>query len=154
MSSRWWTIGGTLLIGLFVAYLDRTNLSVAIPAVAKDMGFSGPRFPVISSWALTIFLIGYALANIFGGVATRRFDPKQVVIWCFVLWSLATIVVGLTSSLAVLLTCRLILGVAEGIYWPQQSRFAKAWFAPEELTKANAVSIMASSRRSRSGSSS
>lgn len=30
-----------------------------------------------------------------------------------------------------LLTCRLILGVAEGIYWPQQARFAKAWFASE-----------------------
>jgi MFS family permease len=139
MGSRWWSIGMSLLIGLFVAYLDRTNLSVAIPSVARDMGFSGPRFPVISSWVLTIFLIGYAFANFFGGIATRRFDPKPVVISCFAVWSLATIVVGLSSSLAILLICRLILGVAEGVYWPQQSRFAKAWFAPEELTKANAV---------------
>jgi MFS family permease len=139
MGSRWWSIGMSLLIGLFVAYLDRTNLSVAIPSVARDMGFSGPRFPVISSWALTIFLIGYAFANFFGGIATRRFDPKPVVIGCFAVWSLATIAVGLSSSLTILLICRLLLGVAEGVYWPQQSRFAKAWFAPEELTKANAV---------------
>jgi len=139
MSSCWWSIGGSLLVGLFIAYLDRTNLSVAIPSVARNLGFAGGRFPVVSSWALTIFLIGYAFANIFGGVATRRFDPKPVVICCFTLWSVATLAVGFTSSLAVLLICRLILGLAEGVYWPQQSRFAKAWFAPNELTKANAI---------------
>ena len=58
MDARWRSSGISLLIGLFVAYLDRTNLSVAIPSVARDTGFSGPRFLVISSWALTIFLIG------------------------------------------------------------------------------------------------
>ena len=34
-ASEWWSIGGTLLIGLFVAYLDRTNLSVAMPQLSK-----------------------------------------------------------------------------------------------------------------------
>jgi MFS family permease len=128
-----------LFVGLFVAYLDRTNLSVAIRAVSEDMGFAGDRFAVTSSWALTIFLIGYAFANILGGIVTRRMDPKTVVIGCFALWSAATVVVGFTSSVAVLLVCRVILGVAEGIYWPQQSRFARAWFAPHELTKANSI---------------
>ena len=46
-----------------VAYLDRTNLSVAIRAVSQDMGFAGDRFAVTSSWALTSFLIGYAIAK-------------------------------------------------------------------------------------------
>jgi MFS family permease len=127
------------MAGLFVAYLDRTNLSVSLPQLSKDMGFAGDRFAVTSSWALTIFLIGYALANILGGIVTRRMDPKPVVISCFAIWSIGTVVVGLTSSVAVLLVCRLILGTAEGIYWPQQSRFAKAWFAPKELTRANCI---------------
>jgi MFS family permease len=127
------------MAGLFVAYLDRTNLSVAIPAVSRDLGFAGDGFAVTSSWALTVFLIGYAVANVLGGIFTRRWDPKRVVIWTFALWSAATVVVGMTTSLAVLLGCRLILGLAEGVYWPQQSRFVKAWFAPDELTRANAV---------------
>ncbi len=139
LQARWWRIGGSLMAGLFVAYLDRTNLSVAIPSVAKDMGFAGAKFAETSSWALTIFLIGYAVANVLGGILTRQMDPKIVVIWTFALWSVATIVVGATSSLIVLLVCRLILGVAEGIYWPQQSRFARSWFAPDELTRANSV---------------
>jgi MFS family permease len=39
----------------------------------------------------------------------------------------------------VLLVCRFILGLAEGVYWPQQSRFVSAWFAPDERTRANAI---------------
>jgi MFS family permease len=139
LESKWWSIGGSLMVGLFVAYLDRTNLSVGLPQISRDLGFAGEHFAVTSSWALTIFLIGYALANILGGILTRRMDPKPVVIACFIVWSLATIMVGLAASVTVLLVSRLILGVAEGIYWPQQSRFARAWFAEKELTRANCI---------------
>jgi MFS family permease len=139
LNSKWVEIGGTLMVGLFVAYLDRTNLSVGLPSVARDLGFSGEQFAVTSSWALTIFLIGYAVANVMGGILTRRQDPKTVVIWTMAIWSAATILAGFANSIALLLACRLILGIAEGIYWPQQSRFAKAWFAPKELTKANSL---------------
>ncbi|WP_148654158.1 MFS transporter [Burkholderia plantarii] len=45
----------------------------------------------------------------------------------------------MTNSITVLLICRVLQGIGEGIYWPQQSRFATAWFAPNERTKANAV---------------
>ena len=44
MQSAWWRIGGTLMVGLFVAYLDRTNLSVSLPQLSKDMGFAGDNF--------------------------------------------------------------------------------------------------------------
>ncbi|MBN3801558.1 MFS transporter [Paraburkholderia sp. Ac-20336] len=135
----WWSIGGTLMIGLFVAYLDRSNLSVGLPGVARDLGFDGPQFAKVSSWALTAFLIGYTIANILGGLLTRRRDPKWIMIACVAIWSVATLVVGTTGSIATLLVCRVVLGVTEGIYWPQQSRFAKAWFSPEQRTTANSL---------------
>jgi MFS family permease len=127
------------MVGLFVAYLDRINLSVGLPSIAKDLGFAGANFAVTSSLALTTFLIGYAVANVFGGILTRQFDPKWVVIWMLVIWSVSTILTGWVTSVVLLLVCRLILGVTEGIYWPQQSRFAKGWFAPNELTRANSI---------------
>lgn len=138
-SQKWTRIGGSLLAGLFVAYLDRIALSVALPSIATDFGFAGPHMAATASWALTAFLIGYAVANVLGGILTRRWDPKYVAVWTFALWSVATFYVGLTNSIAVLLICRVLLGIGEGIYWPQQSRFATAWFAPNERTKANAV---------------
>jgi MFS family permease len=137
--NRWLRIGGTLMVGLFVAYLDRINLSVALPSLSRELGFTGSKFAITSSWALTTFLIAYAAANIFGGIFTRRAEPKWVVISLLAIWSTATLLTGFTGSLFTLLVMRAILGIAEGAYWPQQSRFAKAWFAPHELTRANTM---------------
>lgn len=134
-AQRWFRIGGTLMLGLFVAYIDRSNLSVTLPAVTSELGIDGAT----ASLVLTIFLIGYAFSNIFGGIFTQRFDPKTVVIWMFLIWSVATIFVGLTNSVYVILLCRLVLGITEGIYWPQQSRFASDWFSEEERTRANSI---------------
>jgi MFS family permease len=84
-------------------------------------------------------VLGYLVSNIFGGIATRSIDPKHIVIAMLAVWSAATFATGFIRSLAVLVACRLVIGLAEGVYWPQQSRFVKGWFSPLELTKANAV---------------
>ncbi|XBS68503.1 MFS transporter [Acerihabitans sp. KWT182] len=139
MNARWLRIGGTLMLGMFVSYIDRTNLSVSLPSVAHDLGFAGNTFATVSGWVLTAFLIGYIFANIFGGVFTSRVDPKKIAIFMMGLWSVSTLVTGMAQSVVLLVICRLVLGVAEGIYWPQQSRFVKLWFAPNELTRANSV---------------
>jgi MFS family permease len=127
------------MIGLFVAYLDRSNLSVGIPGMSKDLGFSGSNFSVTSSWALSAFLIGYGFANFFGGILTYKMNPKTVVIVVYALWSIATLLTGWVNSVGLLIFFRLILGIGEGIYWPQQSRFAEAWFTKKELTVANTI---------------
>jgi MFS family permease len=139
MSNKWIRIAGTLMLGLFIAYMDRTNLSVGLPAISQEFGFTGVDFAVTSSLVLTTFLIGYAFSNVFGGIWMQRFDPKWVVVWMMAIWSISTLLTGWITSLTLLLVCRLILGVAEGIYWPQQSRFVKSWFASNELTRANSM---------------
>ena len=133
--SRWLRIGGSLFIGLFVAFIDRTNLSVTLPAITQELGLN----PETATLLLTIFLIGYAFANFFGGILTMKYDPKYVVITMVFLWSLATIYIGFSSSILALLACRLLLGVTEGVYWPQQSRFANDWFSDKERSRANSV---------------
>ena len=37
------------------------------------------------------------------------------------------------------LVFRFLLGVFEGVYYPQQSRFARAWFTDSELSRANSL---------------
>lgn len=138
-NSKWIRIGGTLMVGLFIAYLDRSALSVSLTSLSKDLGFAGGNYAVISSWVLTAFLIGYAFANVFGGVLTSKFEPKKVVIFMMAFWSLTTLLTGFVTSVTQLIAFRVCLGIAEGIYWPQQSRFAKAWFSKDELTRANSI---------------
>lgn len=39
-----------------------------LPSIAQDFGFGGANFAVTSSLVLTTFLVGYAVANVFGGI--------------------------------------------------------------------------------------
>jgi len=137
--SKWWRIGATLMFGLFVAYLDRANLSVGLPGISKDLGFAGPSFAGTSSWALTAFLFGYLAANLLGGFLTSRLDPKITLVIAVAVFSLSQLLTGWTHSVGLLITFRVILGFAEGVYWPQQFRVAKAWFTDDELTKGTAI---------------
>lgn len=138
-NSPWLRIGGTLMLGMFISYIDRTNLSVTLKEVAQELGFAGADFATTSSLVLTAFLLGYIIANICGGIFTTRFDPKKIAIAMMALWSAATLATGMVHAVALLVICRFVLGIAEGIYWPQQSRFVRLWFAPSELTRANSV---------------
>ncbi len=126
------------MLGLCVAYLDRTTLSVGLQAVTQDMGFAGDKFAVTASLGLTIFLIGYTHVE-----CARRHSHAPLRSEAGGHLDLRAVVGGdgvrQLHELARRAVCHLILGVAEGVYWPQQSRFAKAWFAPDERTKANAI---------------
>ncbi|MDI5754507.1 hypothetical protein MJL79_30690, partial [Salmonella enterica subsp. enterica serovar Montevideo] len=41
--------------------------------ITHDLNIDGATASIV----LTIFLIGYAFSNIFGGVFTQRYDPKK-----------------------------------------------------------------------------
>ncbi|MFC5238025.1 MFS transporter [Pseudonocardia zijingensis] len=138
-SAKWWRIGAVLMFGLFIAYLDRSNLSIALPGLSQDMGFAGPDFAGTSSWALTAFLFGYLAANLLGGFLTYRVDPKLTLIVTVAVFSLCTVLAGFVDSVGLLIALRVVLGFAEGVYWPQQFRVAKAWFTEREMSKGTAV---------------
>ncbi|OZM78814.1 MFS transporter [Pseudonocardia sp. MH-G8] len=127
------------MFGLFVAYLDRSNLSIALPGLSEDMGFAGPTFADTSSWALTAFLFGYLAANLLGGFLTYRIDPKLTLIVTVAVFSTCTLLSGFVDSVGLLIALRVVLGFAEGIYWPQQFRVAKAWFTEREMSKGTAI---------------
>jgi len=137
--TKWWRIGAVLMFGLFIAYLDRSNLSIALPGVSQDMGFAGDAFADTSSWALTAFLFGYLAANLLGGFLTYRIDPKLTLVVTVAVFSACTLLSGFVSSVGLLIALRVVLGFAEGIYWPQQFRVAKAWFTEREMSKGTAI---------------
>ncbi|MEV0612006.1 MFS transporter [Nonomuraea sp. NPDC050404] len=136
---KWLRISGLLLVGLFVAYLDRSNLSVGIKNIGADLGFSGDDFAATSSLALTAFLVGYLISNFLGGFLTARIDAKWILLVTVAGYSLCTFLIGFTDSVGVLIALRVGVGIFEGIYWPQQFRMAKAWFDDREMSRASAL---------------
>ena len=128
-SSRQRWIPITLLsLAAFFNYLDRGNLSVALPFVGRDLHLD----PLRQGWALAAFSITYTLAQLPVGWLVDRWPLKWLYAGAFALWCAASAATGLASSLLTLMLFRLLLGLGESIYLPGGLKFISEQFGTHE----------------------
>ena len=114
-----------LCLMYFVAYVDRVNISVAGPAIRKDLGLT----PIELGLIFSAFAYPYAAMQIAGGWASDRFGPRRVLAALSSLWAAATILTGLSWSVESLVVCRVFVGLGEGGAFPTATR-AFTWWLP------------------------
>ena len=95
-----------LFVSVVINYLDRANLSVAAPQLAKDLGFDDAQ----KGWILAAFGWTYAALQVPGGWLVDRIPPRVLYPVAIALWSLATIGLGFVGSVAGLIGLRLLVG--------------------------------------------
>ncbi|HEX9201685.1 MAG TPA: MFS transporter [Acidobacteriaceae bacterium] len=136
MSGRQWTIVALLVVSVIVNYVDRSNLSLAVPLIQKQFALS----PLQIGSLLSAFFWTYAFMQISGvaGWLSDRLPVGWVMVGGYLLWSSATVVTGLVSSFSALYLARLLLGVGESVAYPCYSRvFAE--LPQEHRGRANAL---------------
>ncbi|GFS88905.1 ascorbate transporter, chloroplastic [Nephila pilipes] len=70
-------------------------------------------------WILSAFAFGYITSQIVGASAASKFGGKTVMTFAVFLWSLSTVITPyIASSLSLLIICRILLGLGEGIGLP------------------------------------
>jgi ACS family D-galactonate transporter-like MFS transporter len=121
--------------GTMINYLDRTVISVAAPLLTKDLGLNA----ALMGLAFSAFSWTYAAAQIPGGILLDRVGVRLTYFFSVTLWSLCTIVQGLTTGLASLVGARLALGIAEAPAFPCNSRVLSTWFPQAERARATGV---------------
>jgi len=136
MSSRERIVVLLLVISVVVNYVDRSNLSLAVPLIQRQFTLS----PLQIGSLLSAFFWTYALLQISGiaGWLSDRFPVGWVMVGGYVLWSGATVITGLVSSFSALYTARLLLGVGESVAYPCYSRIF-AELPQEHRGRANAL---------------
>lgn len=120
MSGREWAVVALLVVSALINYVDRSDLSIAAPVIQKQFALT----PVQLGALLAAFFWTYALPQLLGvaGWLSDRFAAGWVILWGYVLWSLATLATGLTAGFATLFAMRLVLGVGESVAYPCYSR--------------------------------
>lgn len=118
-----------------INYLDRSVMGVAKPALVAELHIS----PEVMGLIFSAFSWTYAFAQIPGGMVIDRLGTRLTYALSLGLWSLATLVHGLMSSVGGLLGARLALGVAEAPCFPANSRILSTWFPQNERAKATGV---------------
>ncbi len=126
---------GLLTIGTMINYLDRTVLGIAAPALTQELGINAAMMGIVFS----AFSWTYAAMQIPGGIFLDRFGSRLTYFLSLMFWSLATLLHGLATNLASLLTFRFALGVSEAPCFPTNSRVVATWFPQQERAFATGV---------------
>jgi MFS transporter, ACS family, D-galactonate transporter len=135
-----WQIPVVLAITVFVNYLDRNNLSLAIPRLAQDFGWSDREVGAKGEVLLAAFFVSYALSNMLLSPFAERFGCKRSVILAVGAFSLITILSApFGYSFTALIALRLLLGLGEGVHIPMLSAITSRWFLSGERSRANAI---------------
>jgi MFS transporter, ACS family, D-galactonate transporter len=127
-NARRWGIVSLFFTASLISYLDRASLTVALPAIARDLAFG----PALKGILLSSFFWSYAAMQIPIGWFADRLNLRWLYAGLFALWSLACGLTGFAGSLAVLLALRMLLGVGESIYLAGATKIVAAFFAPAE----------------------
>jgi ACS family D-galactonate transporter-like MFS transporter len=117
-----------LCLMYFIAYIDRVNISVAGPIMRKELGLTPTQLGLIFS----AFAYPYAAMQIAGGWMADRFGPRLVLAVLSLVWAAATILTGLSWSVASLVVFRILVGVGEGGAFPTATRAFSSWLPVQE----------------------
>ncbi len=130
---RWLRIIPTAFMMYTIAYIDRTNISMALPSMSRDLHMT----PTAAGGAAGIFFWGYLLLQIPGGYLAEHWSAKRFVSVLLVAWGICSVGCGLVHTAGQFWTMRLLLGVTEGGVWPATLVLLAHWFPRDERARAN-----------------
>ncbi len=122
---------------VFICYMDRVIISIAVIPMAADYNWS----PEQQGRVLSSFFIGYLFTQVIGGWLAGRYGGKVVLGAGVVFWSLFTILtpVAAAGGMTALLLTRIIMGAGEGITFPSIYAMFGRWIPEKERSRAIGV---------------
>lgn len=136
-----WMVVALLFIITAINYADRATISIAGPAISKELGLTSVHMGYIFSafgWA-------YVIAQLPGGWLLDRFGSKRVYSIGLLLWSFSVMLqgaaaffTGLTAAV-VLFSFRYLMATFEAPSFPANARIVAAWFPSNERGTASAI---------------
>ena len=137
-----WQLPVIMLVTVMVSYLDRMNISYAIPMIARDYGWSVTEIGKYGGLLMSVFYIGYGLANMFLSPVGEKFGARRSLIAAIILFSIfACLQAPVGMMFTALITVRILLGLGEGIHFPMLNMVTKRWFPMNERSRANGIWI-------------
>src|SRR5713226_4827440 len=103
-----------LLIINMLNYADRYVLPAILPKIRGEFGLT----PIQQGLLGSAFLLVYAFATLPLGIWADRSIRKNIVSLCVGVWSIATVLAGITHNFVQLFIVRSVLGIGEAGYAP------------------------------------
>jgi sugar phosphate permease len=137
-SQRWIRIIPVALVMYTIAFIDRTNISLALPRISRDLHLDPQQAGNVAG----IFYWGYLALQIPGGHLAKYWSPKKFISVLLVAWAICAVGCGLARTYHEMLVLRLLLGVSESGVFPATLILLSHWFSRAERARANAMWLL------------
>jgi sugar phosphate permease len=134
-SSRWIRIIPVAFVMYTIAFIDRTNISLALHRISRDLHLDPQQAGTVAG----IFYWGYLVLQIPGGHLAKWWSPKKFIGVLLVMWAVCAVGCGFARTYRELLLLRLLLGVSESGVFPATLILLSHWFSRAERARANAL---------------
>lgn len=136
---RWARLLPIAFVTYSLAYLDRSNFSIAIAGrMQQDLNVTG----AVSALIGAAFFLGYFLFQIPGAQYAERRSVRTLIFWSLILWGVFASAQGVINNVAILIVLRFLIGVVEAAVLPARVIFLAHWFTKAERGRANTYLIL------------
>ncbi|MFN7096288.1 MAG: MFS transporter [Gammaproteobacteria bacterium] len=140
LSKQRWIIPWVVAIAMFMETLDTTILGTAIPTIARDFQLN----PVDLKIALTSYLLSLSIFIPISGWIADKFNAKYIFFTAIGLFTLSSLMCGMTHGLYTLVLARFIQGIGASMMLPVGRLIVMQSFSKAEFAKAMQTVIVPS----------
>lgn len=128
-----WRVFLILAMGSFVAYVLRSDLSIAAPVMMQDLDLNEIEW----GWVVAAFTASYAIFQFPGGILGDKLGPRKALALIASLWSICMMLTVLVPSPTVatgamvigsLMTVRFLVGMVQAPIFPVINTTISRWF--------------------------
>jgi DHA2 family multidrug resistance protein len=130
-----WFIALTVTLATFMELLDTSIANVSLPYIGGGLGRSYDEV----TWILTTYLVANAVILPMSAWLSRVFGRKTYYLGCVALFTLTSLFCGLAPSLGIMLSSRVLQGLAGGGLAPVSQAILVDTFPPAKRASAFAL---------------
>ena len=118
----------TVTMATFMEVLDTSIANVALPHIAGSLSAGQDE----STWVLTSYLVSNAIVLPISAWMSDRFGRKRFYMTCVLLFTLSSLLCGLSTSLGMLIFFRILQGAGGGGLGPSEQAILADTFLPHQ----------------------
>ncbi len=130
-----WLVTVSVMLPTFMEVLDTAIASVALPYIAGSLSASNSE----ATWVLTSYLVANAVILPASNWFARRFGRKRFLLFCVIIFTIASFFCGAAPSLSIILLARVLQGAGGGALQPLSQSILLESFPPAKRSMSMAA---------------
>lgn len=123
-----WFVLGNVMLGTFMAVLDTTIVNVSLPKIMSSFGVGLSTI----QWVITAYMLSMAAMLPTSGWLADKFGYKRVYFWGLFLFTLGSLLCGMSNDETSLILSRILQGLGAGMIQPLGMAIITREFPPHQ----------------------